>query len=84
MIAWPDEAHVTGEAEKALGLFKKSSLAAELEDDKQKWRFRSFARSTAAQGRMVLRSEAGETRIFALEPTGYWVRVVEQDVRSPS
>jgi hypothetical protein len=79
MIVWPHDG--TDQAKKALDLFKKSSLAAEIEDDSQKWRFRSFARTPAPPARMVLRSDGGETRIFTLEPTGYWVRVVDQDVR---
>ena len=32
--------------------------------------------------RMVLHCDGGETRIFALERRGYWVRIVDQDVRS--
>ena len=81
MIAWPQNGQVTESAQKALDAFKDSSLSAELEDDAQKWRFRSWARSPEAPARMVLRSDGGETRIFTLEPTGYWVRVVDQDVR---
>jgi hypothetical protein len=29
---------------------------------------------------MVLHSDGGETRIFSLEQTGFWRRVVDQDV----
>ena len=67
MIVWPQAKN------EALDAFKKSSLAAELDDDSQKWRFRSFARSKAPPARMVLRSDAGATRIFTLESTGFWV-----------
>ena len=70
MIVWPE---TTGEAKKALDSFKKSNLAADLDDDTAKWRFRSFARSASPPARMVLRNEAGATRTFTLESTGYWV-----------
>jgi hypothetical protein len=81
MIVWPHNGEVTEQARKALDAFKKSGLCAELEDDGQKWRFRSFARSPEPPARMVLRSDSGETRILTLQQTGYWVRVVDQDVR---
>jgi hypothetical protein len=80
MINWPkgpDEA-----AQHALEAFKKSSLATEMQEDAQHWSFRAYARSTTPPARMVLHSDAGETRIFSLEMTGFWRRVVDQDVRS--
>jgi hypothetical protein len=79
MIVWPQ---ATGDAQKALDSFKKSSLAAELDDDAQKWRFRSFARSPAPPARMVLRNDAGATRLFTLEPTGFWVGNADHDASS--
>jgi hypothetical protein len=80
MIEWPHGDQAVGDAKKALDSFRKSGLAAELEEDSQKWRFRAFARSAAPPARMVLRSDGSETRIFSLEPTGYWCRIVDQDV----
>jgi len=71
MIVWPDDAE--GDAKKALDLFKKTSLAAELDDDAEKWRFLAWARSPAPPARMLLRSESGQTRVFTLEQTGFWV-----------
>jgi hypothetical protein len=68
MIEWPEAT----DTDKALKLFKKTSLAAELEEDAQKWTFLAFARSAEAPARMVLRSDAGTTRTFALEQTGFW------------
>ncbi len=83
MIEWPDEkTWLTSDEEstrKALELFKKTSFAAELGEDSHKWQFRAFARSPEPPARMVLRSDAGETRIFTLEPTGYWRSVHDQD-----
>jgi hypothetical protein len=79
MIDWPDS---DAAAKKALDLFKKSGLAAELEEDGQKWTFRAHARSADPPARMILRSDGGETRIFSLEATGFWRRVVDQDVKS--
>ena len=69
MIDWPED---EGDAKKALDLFKKTSLAAELEEDAQKWRFLAWARSPQAPARMLLRSESGGTRIYSLERTGLW------------
>lgn len=69
MIEWPEAGDTDG---KALKLFKKTSLAAELEDDGQKWRFLAFARSAAPPARVVLRSEGGKTRTYSLESTGFW------------
>jgi len=69
MIDWPED---EGDAKKALDAFKKTSLAAELEDDSQKWRFLAWARTPEAPARMLLRNESGETRIFSLERTGFW------------
>ena len=71
MIVWPEETQEP--AKKALDSFKKTSLAAELEDDAAKWRFLAYARSPLPPARMILRSDAGATRVFTLEPTGYWV-----------
>jgi hypothetical protein len=71
MIDWPDDASEA--AQKALDSFKKTSLAAELEDDAERWRFLAFARSPAPPARMILRSESGKARVFTLEPTGFWV-----------
>ena len=69
MIEWPEADDKQG---KALKLFKKTSLAAELEDDAQKWTVLAFARSDAPPARVVLRSEAGKTRTFQYESTGFW------------
>jgi hypothetical protein len=69
MIDWPKAENDEG---KALKLFKKTSLAAELEDDAEKWTFLAYARSAAPPARMVLRSAGGTTRTYALEPTGFW------------
>ncbi len=80
MIEWPKG--TSDDAKKALDAFKKSSLTAEMEDDAAHWRFRAYARSAAPPARMVLHSDAGETRIFSLEQTGFWRRVVDQDVRA--
>ena len=71
MIDWPEDAQE--QAQKALDSFKKTSLAAELEDDAEKWRFLAYARSPLPPARMILRSETGATRVFTLEPTGFWV-----------
>ena len=76
MIDWPDDSEA--DAKKALDAFKKTSLAASLEDDSQKWRFLAWARSPAPPARMLLRNESGETRIFSLERTGFW-RELESD-----
>ena len=73
MIDWPDDEHATDDAQKALDLFKKTSFAAELEEDAERWRFLAFARMPAPPARMILRSESGATRVFTLEPTGYWI-----------
>jgi len=70
MIDWPD---AEGDAQKALDLFKKTSLAAELEDDAEHWRFLAFARSADPPARMILRSDTRGTRVFTLESTGFWV-----------
>ena len=70
MIDWPEADD--GDAKKALDAFKKTSLAAALEDDSQKWRFLAWARKPEAPARMLLRNESGETRIFSLERTGFW------------
>jgi hypothetical protein len=72
MIDWPEDEQAEGDAKKALDAFKKTSLAAELEDDAQKWRFMSWARSPEPPARMLLRNESGQTRIFSLERTGFW------------
>ncbi len=72
MIDWPDDELAQGEAKKALDLFKKTSLAAELEEDPQKWHFLAWARSPEPPARMLLRSDGGGTRIFSLERTGFW------------
>jgi hypothetical protein len=72
MITWPDDEQAQGEAKKVLDLFKKTSLAAELEEDPQKWRFIAWARSPQPPARMLLRSDGGGTRIFSLERTGLW------------
>jgi hypothetical protein len=69
MIDWPDD---SGDAKKALDAFKKTSLAAELEDDSQKWSFLSWARTPSPPARMLLRNESGETRVYSLESTGFW------------
>jgi hypothetical protein len=69
MIDWPEDG---GDAKKALDAFKKTGLAAELEDDSQKWSFLSWARSPSPPARMLLRNESGETRAFSLESTGFW------------
>lgn len=69
MIEWPEAEDQEG---KALKLFKKTSLAAELEDDAQKWTVLAFARSASPPARVVLRSEAGKTRTYSLESTGFW------------
>ncbi len=83
MIEWPDDktwlTSDPDQTKKALELFKKTSFAAELAEDTHKWRFRAFARSPEPPARMVLRSDAGETRIFALERTGFWHAVPDQD-----
>jgi hypothetical protein len=71
MIDWPDDADDS--AQQALDLFKKTSLAAELEDDAGRWRFAAYARSPSPPARMILRSDGGATRVFTLEPTGFWV-----------
>ncbi|CAN5612886.1 hypothetical protein BH09MYX1_BH09MYX1_63030 [soil metagenome] len=82
MIEWPPKDSLEKSAKKVLDLFKKTGFAAELEADGSLWRFRSYARDVAPPARMVLRSQsANETRIFALEETGIWRRVVDQDVR---
>jgi hypothetical protein len=70
MILWPDDDE--GDAKKALDAFKKTSLAAQLEDDAQKWTFLAWARSPSPPARMLLRNDSGETRIFSLESTGFW------------
>ena len=74
MIDWPDEEQEP--AVKALNSFKKTSLAAELEDGAAKWRFLAYARSPLPPARMILRSDAGATRVYTLEPTGFWVETV--------
>lgn len=83
MIEWPDEkTWLTSDPEqtkKALELFKKTSFASELAEDTHKWQFRAFARSPQPPARMVLHSDAGETRIFTLEATGFWRSVHDQD-----
>ena len=71
MIDWPEDAHE--QAKKALDSFKKTSLAAELEDDVAKWRFLAYARSPLPPARMILRSDSGATRVYTLEATGFWV-----------
>lgn len=71
MIDWPAAAE--DEAQKALDKFKKTSLAAELEDDAEHWRFLAFARSAAPPARMILRSDTRGTRVYTLESTGFWV-----------
>jgi hypothetical protein len=73
MIEWPED---EGDAKKALDAFKKTSLSAELEEDARKWRFLSWARSTEAPARMILRSDSGETRIYSLERTGFWREIL--------
>ena len=75
MIDWPEDSE--GDAKKALDAFKKTGLAASLEDDSQKWRFMAYARSPAPPARMLLRNESGETRVFSLERTGFWREVAE-------
>jgi len=74
MIQWPDDKQADGAAKKALDSFRKTSLAAELEDDPQRWRFLAFARSSAPPARMILRSDTGQTQAFSLESTGFWRR----------
>ncbi|HEX4517637.1 MAG TPA: hypothetical protein VH054_29040 [Polyangiaceae bacterium] len=69
MIEWPEG---DGDTKKALDAFKKTGLAAELEDDSQKWSFLSWARSPSPPARMLLRNESGETRVYSLESTGFW------------
>jgi len=69
MIDWPEADDKEG---KALKLFKKTSLAADLEDDARKWTFLAYARSDAPPARMILRSDDGKTRTFSLEDTGFW------------
>ncbi len=72
MITWPDDEQAQGEAKEVLDLFKKTGLAAELEEDPQKWRVIAWARSPQPPARMLLRSDGGGTRIFSLERTGLW------------
>ena len=82
MIEWPSPQGLDKSAKKALDLFKKTGFCAELEEDASLWRFRSYARSPSPPARMVLRNQnAPETRIFSLESTGLWRRVVDQDAR---
>ncbi len=82
MIEWPPPKGLDKSAKKTLDLFKKTGFAAELEEDAALWRFRSYARDPSPPARMVLRNQnANETRIFALEATGIWRRVVDQDAR---
>ncbi len=69
MIEWPEAEGTEG---KTLKLFKKTGLAAELEEDAQKWIVLAFARTDAPPARVVLRSDAGKTRTFSLESTGFW------------
>jgi hypothetical protein len=82
MIEWPPPKSLDKSTKQALDLFKKTGFAAELDDDASLWRFRSYARAPDPPARMVLRSmSSNETRIFALEATGIWRRVVDQDAR---
>ncbi len=82
MIEWPPPKTLDKPAKQALDLFKKTGFAAELDEDGALWRFRSYARTPDPPARMVLRSATGnETRIFALEATGIWRRVVDQDAQ---
>ena len=68
MIAWPDDDNA------ALKSFKKSSLAAALEDDGRTWTFLSWARKIDPPARMILRSDSGESVTFARTHAGLWVR----------
>jgi hypothetical protein len=72
MIEWPQDQD--GDAAKALASLKKSSLAANLEDDSRTWAFLSWARKLDAPARMILRSDSGETVTFTRERTSIWVR----------
>jgi hypothetical protein len=72
MIEWPEAQE--GEAAKVMSSFKKSSLAAGLDDDGRTWTFLSWARKTEAPARMILRSDSGETQVFVKNVTGFWLR----------
>ena len=72
MIEWPEAQE--GEPAKVIGSFKKSSLAADLEDDGRTWTFLSWARKTELPSRMILRSDGGETVSFVRNVTGLWAR----------
>ena len=63
MIEWPED-----DANGALKSFKKSGLAAALEDDGRTWTFLSWARKLDAPARMLLRNDAGETTAKPLRP----------------
>jgi hypothetical protein len=79
MIEWPSTSEK--QSEKVIALFKKTAFAAELDEDSHTWSFRAFARSPDPPARVIVRSDGGETRIFSLEATGFWRRVVDQDAR---
>lgn len=72
MIEWPEEQE--GDAAKVMSSFKKSSLAAGLEDDGRTWTFLAWARKSEAPSRMILRADSGETVSFVRNVTGLWVR----------
>lgn len=72
MIEWPAEQD--GDAEKVFASFKKSTLAANLEDDSRTWTFLSWARTLSPPARMILRNDSGETVTFTRERTSLWVR----------
>jgi len=72
MIEWPTEPEEG--AEKALERFKKTSMAAELEDDARTWTFISWARKPDPPARMILRSDTGDHAEFTLEASGHWMK----------
>lgn len=72
MIEWPNDEQES--AAEMLSRFKKTSLAAELEDDGRTWTFLAWARKPEPPARMILRSEAGEVVTFTFERSGLWRR----------
>lgn len=73
MIVWPDEKRMKKEAREALGRFRDTSAAAELESSAATWTVVAWPWTSEPPMRLVLENEAHEAVSVTLTEAGLWL-----------